>query len=330
VDVPGSSLIPSPAVEPTDRPDADRIALRGRLSEACRAWLRRSTSADTRSNYQRDLEQFLTFVGGGPDRLEALARVKPEEVAGWRDSLLAAGLANSSVCRKLSVLRGLYSFLQTYGYTGANPAHGDFVAAPKTRRDGKTVALSPAACRRLLDAPDPASPQGIRDRAIFAVLAYTGCRVGELTRLKVSGYKMSGVHRLLEIYGKGGRERRVPLHLEAAERLELWIDAAGIREDRAGPLFRPRASARGTGFAARPLTRRSVQRSVEAWVGRLGLDANVTVHSLRVTALTTAREAGSDVIDLQDFAGHADPRTTLTYIRNRDRLHKSPAYVLKY
>jgi integrase/recombinase XerD len=46
--------------------------------------------------------------------------------------------------------------------------------------------------------------------------------------------------------------------------------------------------------------------------------------------LTTARERGSDIIDLQDFAGHADPRTTLTYIRKRDRLSKSPAYVLKY
>ena len=56
----------------------------------------------------------------------------------------------------------------------------------------------------------------------------------------------------------------------------------------------------------------------------------MTVHSLRVTALTTARERGSDIIDLQDFAGHADPRTTLTYIRSRDRLSKSPAYVLKY
>jgi integrase/recombinase XerD len=54
------------------------------------------------------------------------------------------------------------------------------------------------------------------------------------------------------------------------------------------------------------------------------------VHSLRVTALTTARERGSDIIDLRQFVGHADPRTTLTYIRNHDRLSQSPAYVLKY
>jgi integrase/recombinase XerD len=84
------------------------------------------------------------------------------------------------------------------------------------------------------------------------------------------------------------------------------------------------------GFHPRPMTRRAVQKLVESYVRRLKLDPNVTVHSLRATALTTARERGSDIIDLQDFAGHADPRTTLTYIRTRDRLSKSPAYVLRY
>ena len=83
-------------------------------------------------------------------------------------------------------------------------------------------------------------------------------------------------------------------------------------------------------WAARPISRRSVQALIKSYVARLKLDPNVTVHSLRVTALTTARERGSDIIDLQDFAGHSDPRTTLTYIRSRDRLSKSPAYVLKY
>jgi integrase/recombinase XerD len=78
------------------------------------------------------------------------------------------------------------------------------------------------------------------------------------------------------------------------------------------------------------MTRRSVQKLVEGYVRRFKLDPNVTVHSFRVTALTTARERGNDIIDLQGFAGHADPRTTLTYIRNRDRLTDSPAYLLHY
>ena len=99
------------------------------------------------------------------------------------------------------------------------------------------------------------------------------------------------------------------------------------------PLFRPQKSVRGNGrdgFKPKPMTTRAVEKLIGRYVEALGLDVNVTVHSLRVTALTTARERGSDIIHLQDFAGHADPRTTLTYIRSRDRLSKSPAYVLKY
>jgi integrase/recombinase XerD len=68
----------------------------------------------------------------------------------------------------------------------------------------------------------------------------------------------------------------------------------------------------------------AVEKLIGRYVTALGLDAAVTVHSLRVTAPTSARERGSDIIDLQDFAGHSDPRTTLTYIRSRDRLSKSP------
>src|SRR5207248_10319691 len=103
--------------------------------------------------------------------------------------------------------------------------------------------------------------------------------------------------------------------------------------DAAAALFPPPTTARGSGrdgFRARPLTRRAVQHLIARYVRALRLDPAVTVHSLRVTALTTAREHGCDIIDLQDFAGHADPRTTLTYIRTRDRLSKSPAYVLRY
>jgi integrase/recombinase XerD len=99
------------------------------------------------------------------------------------------------------------------------------------------------------------------------------------------------------------------------------------------PLFPAAKTARGLGrdgFRSQAMSIRAVEKLIERYVAVLGLDPNVTVHSLRVTALTTARERGSDIIDLQDFAGHADPRTTLTYIRSRDRLSKSPAYVLKY
>lgn len=320
-----------PAFASTDHLTASNI--RGRFIEATDAWLCRSPSMSTRENYARDLAQFMGFLGIHPDAIEQLANVRPEQIATWRDHLTKQGLANSSVCRKMTALRSFYSYLQTYGYTGPNPAHSDFVQAPAVARDGKTVGLSPENCRRILDAPDPATPTGIRDRAIFAVLAYSACRVGELVLLRVKDYRTHSGHHILDVLGKGGKERRVALHPEAFDRIERWLDVAGIGDDPQGALFRPQVTARGDGrdgFRAKPMTRRAVQKLVERTVIALGLDPAVTVHSFRVTALTTARELGNDIIDLQDFAGHADPRTTLSYIRNRDRLAKSPAHSLRY
>jgi integrase/recombinase XerD len=161
--------------------------------------------------------------------------------------LVAAGQTNSTIRRKLTALRSPFSYLQTYGYSGANPAHGKFVKAPAVPRDGKTVALSPHDCRRLLEGPEGrpglATPVDIRDRALLAVLAYSGCRVGELVRLRVRDYQQCGEHRILNVTGTGGKERTTPLHREAVERLAV----PGINDDPAGPLFpaarsRPRCS----------------------------------------------------------------------------------------
>lgn len=307
--------------------------LRQLIDEAIRGWLMRTPSLPTRVNYQRDLKQFVDFMKIGPSMLNELTRIRPEHVASWREHLQQAGRSNSTIRRKMTVLRSLFSYLQVYGYTGANPAHGKFVKAPPAPRDGKTVGLSSIDCRRLLEAPVPKTPIAVRDQAILGVLAYSACRVGELVKLRVSDFKVSGEHRVLAVRGKGGKERTVPLHMEAVERLSAWLLVAGIDEDRTGPLFQPARTPRGRGydgFTRRHLSVRSVEYMVERYARAIGLDPAVTVHSLRVTALTTAREHGADIIDLQDFAGHADPRTTLTYIRTRDRLSKSPAYVLNY
>jgi integrase/recombinase XerD len=308
-------------------------SLRAAIARAAEDWLARTPSIHTRIAYTGDLSQFFTFVGLKADEWEGLARIRPGDVAAWRDALQLQGQTNATVRRKLTAVRSLFSYLSLYGYTGANPAHGKFVKAPSVGKDGKTPGLSPKECRRLLDLPSAETPSGIRDRALLAVLAYTGCRVGELTRLRVRDYKSSGGHRILAILGKGGKERSVPLHPEAFERVDAWVETARIRELPSAPLFPPAKTPRGEGrdgFRSGPLSRRSVEFLVHRYTRTLGLDPGITVHSMRVTALTTARERGSDIIELQDFAGHSDPRTTLTYIRTRDRLSKSPAYVLAY
>jgi integrase/recombinase XerD len=126
------------------------------------------------------------------------------------------------------------------------------VNAPAVPRDGKTVALSPADCRRLLDEPgkgaENLNPVDFRDKAMLAVLAYSGCRVGELVRLRVKDFKTNGEHRGIAITGKGGKERTCPLHPEAVERLATWLDQAAIREVGGGACRSKRGHGRHLGL----------------------------------------------------------------------------------
>src|SRR5262249_58875691 len=142
--------------------------------------------------------QFLDFAGIPSEHLGRLTAVRPQQIAAWRDVLKGRGLTNSSVRRKMTALRSFFSYLQTYGYGGANPAHSDFVEAPAVPRDGKTVALSPEDCRRFLNAPDFSTPVGVRDAALLSVLAYSAVRVGELVSLRVSDLRASGGHKILQ------------------------------------------------------------------------------------------------------------------------------------
>ena len=121
------------------------------------------------------------------------------------------------------------------------------------------------------------------------------------------------MHKVLEIHGKGGKERLVPLLCIRKPR-HHWrrgstLPASGKRPNRpaiqARPA-RPGATARQD-LRARPLNQAGIPKLVEGYVLLLKLDPNVTVHSFRVTALTTASKHGSDIIDLQEFAGACRP-----------------------
>jgi integrase/recombinase XerD len=171
--------------------------LRQAIGRAVAAWLLRTPSPHNRKAYEHDLGQFLAATGIEPSAFEHLPQIRPEHVAAWRERLAADKQTNSTIRRKLTALRSLFTYLQIYGYSGANPAHGKFVKAPAVSRDGKTVGLSPHDCRRLLNAPVALDhdgsmiPAGVRDAAMLAVLAYSGCRVGELVRLHVRDFKTS-------------------------------------------------------------------------------------------------------------------------------------------
>src|SRR4051812_36182961 len=270
--------------------------LRELLRQAVESWLAKSMSPHTQRAYRHDVRQFMTFSGHPAGHYEELLRTLPGHVTAWRDSLTEAGMADMTVTRKVTTLRSLFTYLTNYGFKGANPAHPDFVKTPAHPREGKTVGLGARDCRKLLDAPSADTPAGLRDRALLAVLAFSACRVDELTKIKVGNLKTDGEHRIVELQGKGKKQRKGALPPEVLERVAAWLDAAGIREDREGPLFRPVKTPRGLGkdgFKRRPLTTRAVEYLVERYVKAEGLDPSVCVRSFRVAAATRARQQGS-------------------------------------
>lgn len=318
--------------------------LRPVIQTAFEAWLKKTESAATRRAYRRDVEQFLAFHGMDPGQVEQLTLVTPDQINDWRDHLLANGgrpdgegnatsAANSTVARKLTALRSFFSFLQVGGYRGGNPAHPNFVSAPKVPDDGSTPAIPPKQMAALLSAPEAETPAGIRDRAILAVFAYMALRVDELHHVKVGNITRDGEHTVIRIKGKGNDLRRGVLPPLAATPVNAWIGAVGIGADRAGPLFRPTLSPRGQGrdgFVRKPMTVRAIQQLIKRYCQQVGIDQAVSVHSLRVTAATEADRAGVELRQIQKWLGHRDPRTTLRYIRAGEDLDRSPAYVLRF
>jgi integrase len=113
----------------------------------------------------------------------------------------------------------------------------------------------------------------------------------------VRDFRTNGEHRVLNITGKGNKERTTPCTWKG---LKSWPPGWPSPASAAIPPTRPQKSVRGggrDGFRTKPMTTRAVEKLIERYVKALGLDPNVTVHSLRVTALASARKRGSDIID---------------------------------
>lgn len=318
--------------------------LRNIIEQALYAWLAKTQSERTKVAYRKDIEQFLAHLGINPTHIEHMTRILPADVTAWRDHLMTAGgrpdeegnptpAANSTVARKMTALRSFFSFLQSYGYRGANPAHPHFVTTPSVSQEGQTPGIPPKQMTLLLDAPDYEHPEGIRDRAILAVFAYMAIRVDELHKINVGNIRRDGEHTIIMIKGKGNQDRKGVLPPVAARAINDWIELADIAQDKRGPLFRPTLSPRGRGndgFKRSRLMIRRIQRIVKKHCESSGIDDAVSVHSLRVTAATEADRAGVSLKHIQKWLGHKDPRTTERYIRTGQDLDRSPAYVLQY
>ena len=290
-------------------------AVAGAGEQVAEAWLaNRRLSEHTRAAYRRDVASWLAWCA--QREIEPL-RASFLDVNAYARGLEARPLSAATVARKLSGLSSWYDFLVKLRAVDANPVGG--ADRPYVSRDhSATVGLTPQEVDALLAAADAdRGPAAARHRAVLALLADLGLRVGELVGLDVTDLGWERGHRTVRFVGKGGRPRRRALTPAAGDALDRYL---GGRAE--GPLFVTAGGARIDRHAVFRLVRRLAREAGIAGWERL------SPHSLRHAFATTARTEGVPLEDVQDAMGHADPRTTRRYDRDRHNLDRDPAYTI--
>ena len=309
-----------------------RPALRGGPSDFTEAWLRnRRLSEHTRDAYRRDIAGWLTWCAGrGLDPLRANF-LDVNEYGRALESTVAVRsgrpLTPATVARRLSALSSWYDFLVKLRAVDANPVSG--ADRPRIDRDhSATVGLTPDEVDALLATADAETgPTAARNRAVIALLADLGLRVGELVSLNLDDLGAERGHRSVRFVGKGGKVRRRALTPGTAYVLDAYLAARAAAQGLTVPQLTGPLLVTATGGR---LDRHSVFRLVRRLAQAAGIPAwaKLSPHSLRHAFATTARAEGVPLEDVQDAMGHADPRTTRRYDRDRHNLDRDPAYVI--
>ena len=256
----------------------------------------RGLSPLTVAAYRRDLAQFAAAAGRS-------WRSDPEPVRDFVNALRRAGRRTSTQARKVAAIRSFYGFALREELAERDVAA--LLDAPKAGSYLPDV-LGPELVVRILDAPPPDKPVGIRDRAILELLYGCGLRVSELTGLDTDRLDLPGLQ--VRVIGKGNRERRVPMGDEARERLHRYLAGPRATWTAGHPSAAVFVSQRG-----RRLARESVWRLVRSWAAAAGVEARVTPHTFRHSFATHLLEGGADLRVVQTLLGHASISTTQLY-----------------
>jgi integrase/recombinase XerD len=271
----------------------------------------RGLSTRTVTAYMRDLARWVGFVVGLGVRDPG--RVTPQQLREWVFSLKDAGLAATSIRRAQSAVRTYYRFLLAEGAIQTDPT--DRLESPRVARKLPDF-LSLEETTRLLEAPDPGKKLYWRDRAILEFLYASGVRVSELVELPLASVDLD--EGVASIFGKGSKERLVPVGQPALRALGRYLRELRPGLDRGGGEGRVFLNGRG-----RPLRREAVWTLVKEATRRAGITKKVSPHTLRHTFATHLVERGADLAAVQELLGHADISTTQIYTHlDRDYLRE--------
>ena len=259
-------------------------------------------SANTRQAYERDLRLFCKTLGF--KNSDALVNVSREQITGYMTQLKEKGLAAATIARKLAAIKAFYRFMTAEGYMDANPAE---VVEAGTKGIKLPRVLSEDEVVRLLNQPDITTAEGFRDRTMLEVLYATGMRVSELINLTLGRVDLN--MKYIIAFGKGSKERIVPLGSVAAEFLQQYLEKVRPKLTHAG---------RNTNivflaFGGHELTRQRFWQIIRAYGRKASINKALTPHILRHSFATHLLDNGADLRSVQELLGHSDISTTQIY-----------------
>lgn len=259
-------------------------------------------SANTRQAYERDLRLFCKTLGF--KNSDALVNVSREQITGYMTQLKEKGLAAATIARKLAAIKAFYRFMTAEGYMDANPAE---VVEAGTKGIKLPRVLSEDEVVRLLNQPDITTAEGFRDRTMLEVLYATGMRVSELINLTLERVDLN--MKYIIAFGKGSKERIVPLGSVAAEFLQQYLEKVRSKLTHAG---------RNTNivflaFGGHELTRQRFWQIIRAYGRKANINKALTPHILRHSFATHLLDNGADLRSVQELLGHSDISTTQIY-----------------
>ncbi len=267
----------------------------------------RGLAANSVSAYRRDLQSYGRWLASR--ELEATA-CERGHLRRYVTDLRGRGLSARSAARALAALRGLYRYLVERGACRQDPTLD--LESPKLMRSLPRF-LSAEEVEALVASPDVSQPLGLRDRAMLETLYATGVRVSELVELTVGQLRLDPGY--VRVWGKGSKERIVPVGSEARAWLARYLEKArpALDTKRQEALF---LTVRGRG-----MTRQRFWGLIRGYGRRAGIATGISPHVLRHSFATHLLEHGADLRAVQAMLGHADISTTEIYTHvTRERL----------
>ena len=273
--------------------------------------IEKGLSEKTLEFYESDLTRYFNFLQN--NAIKNIAEADSTVILKHLIDLKKENLSAKSRARHLVALRGFYKFLLQKKIIDNNPAK--LIDLPKTELKLPDV-LSVDEIKRILEIPDTSNAKGIRNAAMLELLYAAGLRVSELINIKIININTEAC--FVKVFGKGSKERIVPIGQYARDKIEFYIRAARpelLKTNVSKYLFVARAG--------KPMTRQGFWKLLRKYALKTGIVKNVTPHSLRHSFATHLLEGGADLRAVQVMFGHVDISTTQIYTHvARDHLIK--------